>query len=224
MASELHHPDWNLKVCHRDIERTEGASVKKRETKTADARGSRNAERGFTMIELGIVVVLLMIVSAMALIQLHPAMQQQAANAAMIEVASELRQAREMAITQRRQIQVQFNAPDQMVLTRLNINPGVVGSVIFQPPMVYMLTAGRGDTPDGFGNGAAIVFGGIAGGPPTMMFQSDGTFVNTLGVAINGTVFLGNPTEPTAARAVTILGSTGRIKMYKANSTAWVQQ
>jgi Tfp pilus assembly protein FimT len=224
MASELHHGHWNSRVCHPNFERREGASVKEQEMKTRITRRDRNGERGFTMIELAIVAILLMIVSAMALIQLHPTLQQQAANAAMIEVASELRQAREMAITQRRQIQVQFVAPDQVVLTRLNINPGVVGSVIFQTPMIFMLTAGRGDTPDGFGNGAPIVFAGIAGGPPTMMFQSDGTFVNTLGVAINGTVFLGNPNEPSAARAVTILGSTGRIKMYKANSTAWIQQ
>ncbi|MGA8224201.1 MAG: hypothetical protein WB780_21320 [Candidatus Acidiferrales bacterium] len=176
------------------------------------------------MIELAIVVILLMTVSAMALVQLHPTLQQQEANAAMIEVASELRQAREMAITQRRQIQVTFVGTNQINLTRLNINPGPVGNMQIQAPMVYMLTAGKGDTPDGFGNAGAIDFAGIIGGPPTMMFQSDGTFVNTVGVTINGTVFIGNPNEKSAARAVTVLGATGRIKMYKANSNAWVQQ
>jgi Tfp pilus assembly protein FimT len=224
MASCLHHEHWNLRARRLEIQRIEGASVNKRETKSISAGRSGNQARGFTMIELAIVVILLMVVSAMALIQLHPTLQQQEANAAMIEVASELRQAREMAITQRRQIQVTFVGTNQIALTRLNINPGPVGNMQIQAPMVYMLTAGKGDTPDGFGNTGPIVFAGIIGGPPTMMFQSDGTFVNTVGVAINGTVFLGNPNEPTAARAVTVLGATGRIKMYKANAGAWIQQ
>ena len=224
MASHLHHPAWNLRLRNCDFRRIEGVSVKKRETKSRIARRRGDGERGYSMVELTVVAILLMIISAMAIVQIHPALQQQQASSAMIEVASELRQAREMAITQRRQIQVQFIAPNQIVLTRLNINPGVVGNTFFNPPMQYWQTAGKGDTPDGFGATGAIVFGGIVGGPPTMMFQSDGTFVNTLGVPINGTIFIGDKVDPSSARAVTVLGATGRIKMYKNNANAWVQE
>jgi hypothetical protein len=85
-----------------------------------------------------------------------------------------------------------------------------------------MLTPGAPDTPDGFGNKGAVEFGGLVGGPPTMLFQSDGTFVDTNGNLMNGTVFIGIPNVPTSGRAVTVVGATGRIRMYKANPTGWM--
>ncbi|MGH9712504.1 MAG: pilus assembly FimT family protein [Candidatus Acidiferrales bacterium] len=194
-----------------------------RDTNSKNARRGGNQQRGFTMWELAIVCVLLMIISAMAMVQLHPTIQQRQADAAMVEVASQLRQAREMAVSTRRDIQVQFVGTNQVVLNRLFINPAVVGGVFIQAPMTFRLTAGKGDTPDAYGNAGAIEFGGIVGGPPTMMFQSDGTFVDTAGNLINGTVFLGMLNEPSAARAVTLVGSTGRIRMWRNNAAAWVQ-
>jgi Tfp pilus assembly protein FimT len=198
-------------------------SVNKPETNSNIARSGGNQQRGFTMWELAIVCVLLMILSAMAMVQLHPTIQQREADAAMAEVSSQLRQAREMAISTRRDIQVQFVGTNQMILNRLFINPAVVGGVFIQSPMRFQLTAGKGETPDAYGNAGAIEFGGIVGGPPTMMFQSDGTFVDTAGNLVNGTVFLGMANEPSAARAVTLVGSTGRIRMWRNNAAAWVQ-
>jgi len=176
------------------------------------------------MIELLIVTFILMIVSAMAIVQLAPTYQQQEANAAMIQVASQLRQAREIAMTRRRDIQVSFIGNNQIQLTQFNLPAGqtVLSTVPIQAPVVFMLNPGTPDTPDAFGNAGSIEFGGIVGGPPTMMFQSDGTFVSTTGVILNGTVFLGEPKVPAATRAVTILGATGRIRMYKANPTGWI--
>jgi type II secretory pathway pseudopilin PulG len=199
-------------------------SVKEQSTKIRNARRSGGDERGFSMIELLIVVLILMTVGAMAIIQLSPTLQQQQANAAMIQIASEMRQARELAMTERRNIQVSFAGNNQITLTRMNLPVGlaVLGTVPIQAPAVFMLTPGAPDTPDGFGNKGAIEFGNVVGGPPTMLFQSDGTFVDTSGNLLNGTVFIGIPKVPTAARAVTIVGSTGRIRMYKANPTGWV--
>jgi len=196
--------------------------VNKPESVTNYARRTGNDQRGFTMWELAVVCVLLMIISAMAIVQLHPTIQQQQADAAMVEVASMFRQAREMAIAQRRQIQVSFIGNNQVALNRLFINPAVVGGVVIQPPMGFRLTNGKGDTPDGFGNAGAIEFGGVVGGPPTMMFQSDGSFVGPTGVPINGTVFLGMLNEPSTARAVTVVGATGRIRMWRNNAAAWI--
>jgi len=55
-----------------------------------------------------------------------------------------------------------------------------------------------------------------------MMFQSDGTFVGPTGALLNGTVFLGMLNEPSTARAVTLVGATGRIRMWRNNSAAWI--
>ena len=202
----------------------EGVNVKKRDTNLRRARRGGGQTRGFSMIELLIVTFILMIVSAMAIVELAPTYQQQEANAAMIQVASQLRQAREIAMTKRRDIQVSFIGNNQIQLTQLNLPAGqtVLSTVPIQAPVVFMLNPGTPDTPDAFGNAGPIEFGGIVGGPPTMMFQSDGTFVSTTGVILNGTVFLGEPKVPAATRAVTILGATGRIRMYKANPTGWI--
>jgi type II secretory pathway pseudopilin PulG len=202
----------------------EGVNVKKRDTNLRRARRGGGQTRGFSMIELLIVTFILMIVSAMAIVELAPTYQQQEANAAMIQVASQLRQAREIAMTQRRDIQVSFIGNNLIQLTQLNLPAGqtVLSTVPIQAPVVFMLNPGTPDTPDAFGNAGPIEFGGIVGGPPTMMFQSDGTFVSTTGVILNGTVFLGEPKVPAATRAVTILGATGRIRMYKANPTGWI--
>jgi Tfp pilus assembly protein FimT len=188
------------------------------------ARESRGEERGFSTIELLIVVLVLMTVSAMAIVQLAPTVQQQQANAAMIEIASELRQAREIAMTERRDIQVSFPSNNQITLTRMNLPAGqaVIATMPIQAPAVFMLNPGTPDTPDAFGNAGAIEFGNVVGGPPTMLFQSDGTFVDTGGNILNGTVFISIPNSPTATRAVTVVGATGRIRMYKANPTGWV--
>jgi Tfp pilus assembly protein FimT len=199
-------------------------SVKKQSAKIGKARPSGGEVRGFSTIELLIVVLIMMTVGGMAIIQLSPTLQQQQSNAAMIQIASELRQARELAMTERRNIQISFPTNNQITLTRMNLPAGqaVLGTIPIQAPAVFMLTPGAPDTPDGFGNKGAVEFGGLVGGPPTMLFQSDGTFVDTNGNLMNGTVFIGIPNVPTSGRAVTVVGATGRIRMYKANPTGWM--
>ena len=91
--------------------------MKKQETNSKDTR-RRGNQRGFTIWELAIVCVLLMVISAMAMVQLHPTIQQRQADGAMAEVASQLRLAREMAISTRRQIQVQFVGTNQITISR----------------------------------------------------------------------------------------------------------
>lgn len=183
------------------------------------------AERGFSVIELLIVIAIVMIIAAMTIVTMDPVRQQQQADAAMFEVASQLRLARETAIEHRRYIVVSFPSNNSITLTRLELPAGatVLSTVPIQAPAIFMLTPGMLDTPDGFGNSAPIEFEGISGGPPNMMFQSDGTFVDAVGNYVNGTVFIGLPAVPSTARAVTVLGATGKIHMYKPSGTGWQQ-
>ena len=185
------------------------------------------------MVELLVVIGMIITISAMAIIELQPTLQNFKANGAMTLVASQLRLAREMAITERRDIQIQFTGTNTITLTRVLVptmvaNPnlpfGQISTVQISPPSFFALTPGMPDTPDAFGNTGAIEFEGIVGGPPTMMFQSDGTFVDTAGNMVNGTVFIGIPGIATAARAVTVVGATGRIRMYHSSGMgAWLQ-
>jgi hypothetical protein len=77
------------------------------------------------------------------------------------------------------------------------------------------------DTPMAFGNCAAVCLENLVGGPPTMKFTPSGTFIDAGNTLVNGTIFLGTPGNPMTARAVTILGATGRIRQYHWNGTTW---
>ncbi len=68
-------------------------------------------------------------------------------------------------------------------------------------------------------NSGAGVF---AGAPTTgFQFQSDGTFTDGNGVPLNLTLFLGESNIPTTARALTVLGNTGRVAPYHGTGLAW---
>ena len=73
---------------------------------------------------------------------------------------------------------------------------------------------------------APIVFEGIVNGPVGgMVFQSDGEFLDgATFLPINGSVFMGMPGQQSTARAVTILGTTGRVRGWKSNgNVTWYQ-
>ena len=72
-----------------------------------------------------------------------------------------------------------------------------------------------------FGNTAAVYIGNTSGGPPIMQFNPTGTFTDNTGTAIlNGSVFLGIPGQASTARAVTIMGGTGRVRQYTWNGAS----
>ncbi|MFY9527955.1 MAG: prepilin-type N-terminal cleavage/methylation domain-containing protein [Candidatus Acidiferrales bacterium] len=200
---------------------------------TRQAVRGRTKADGFSLIELMVVIAIIFVVAAMAMISMQPNVQQMRANAAMDQVLEELRTAREYAIANRRWVQVQFNVPqpNQVTVTVKNsltagAGPDVVlGTVPLQQTVVFFVFAGQPDTPDGYGNGNAILFAGVPNGPPAgMYFDSTGAFTNAgTGLPITGTVFLGNPAFPSTARAVTVLGGTGRIRAWKGTLTGWFQ-
>ena len=202
----------------------------------------RNSERGFSMIETVVVVAIILIISAMALINLPATMQSIHSDTAVREVVTQLRQAREYAIANRRYVQVTFTTVGglaQIQMIQRNdktagagaVNP-VLSTVPIQAPMQFVVFGGLADTPDGFGNAAAIEFGtpGVAGGPPGgMFFQSDGELVDGGTVAggaanpINGSIFLGVAGTTSTARAVTVMGTTGRVHGWSSGGGAWTQ-
>lgn len=183
---------------------------------------------GFSMVEVAVVIVIILIVSAMALLQVQRLLPAMRANAAMDQVVSQMRIARETAIARRRSVVVQFAAPNQIQfqvqLARGGLDPAIPGTpVVFEGGAQFVVFPQVPDTPSQFGNNGAIVFGGVIGGPPLMQFLSDGRFADPVGQPLNGTVFVGIPNQPATARAVTVLGATGRVRPYHWNSGAWVE-
>jgi hypothetical protein len=119
-----------------------------------------------------------------------------------------------MAITQRHLMEVQFVGANWVRIVR-HETPGnattVVSSVALESGANFALTGGVPDTPDAFGANQAVSFGLVQ----PVMFGTDGMLIDTNGSPVNGTVFLSIANLPDSTRAVTVLGSTGRVRGYK---------
>jgi type II secretory pathway pseudopilin PulG len=205
------------------------------------SRPSGSGRRGFSLLELMVVIGLIMIISAMALVAYLPTLQDARFDTAMRQVLEQLRQGREYAITNRRYVQVTFPTvvtagvtQYEVVLTQRNdltAGAGTVNKVLstmpIQAPAQFTL-AMTADTPDNFSGGppaGPVMFELVSGGPVGgMLFQSDGELVDGATFQpINGTLFVGFPGKNTSARAVTVLGGTGRIRGWKGTGTTWFQ-
>jgi prepilin-type N-terminal cleavage/methylation domain-containing protein len=111
--------------------RFEGVSVKEPEMKRGAGRCGAKRERGFSMVELCVVISLILVISAIAITSLKPAMQDANCDTAMRQVISQLRQAREYAITNRRYVQVTFpvvaGQPEIVITQRNDLTVGAGG-------------------------------------------------------------------------------------------------
>lgn len=203
-------------------------------------------ERGFSLLEVTVVCAIMLVIMGIALLNLPSTLQSTRSDTALRQVMDQLRQAREYSIANRRYVQVTFTTVGSQaqiqIIQRNDLTTGagvttpVLSTVPIQYPMQFVVFTGSGappDTPDAFGNSAAIEFGGANGGPPGgMLFQADGELVNGgtvvagsagSGTAISGSVFLGVAGQKATVRAATVMGTTGRVHGWKWNGTTWAQ-
>jgi Tfp pilus assembly protein FimT len=173
---------------------------------------------GFSLIDILATVAILGVAMAIAVPQVGTALIDARADAGMRQVVGHLRSARDTAMTQRRTIEVQFIGTNQMQSIRINGNVRTtIARTILENGIQFALSTGVPDSPDAFGNARAVDFGG----PTTAWFLSDGSFVDAANLPLSGSVFLAMPNRPLSARAVTVLGPTGRVQSYKWNSRVW---
>jgi type II secretory pathway pseudopilin PulG len=185
-------------------------------------------ERGFTLLETVVVIGVMMVLMGIAIIQSFGSMESYQVNSAQDVVVSQLRVARQLAITNRRTVQVWIDTSpesDGRYHVKYQVQPApqtneVAGPIVSVPmpgTAQFILETGVPDTPMAFGNSAPVFIGNppVSGGPPIMQFNPTGTFTDNTGTnVIYGTVFIGVPNKMATARAVTIMGGTGRVRAY----------
>jgi prepilin-type N-terminal cleavage/methylation domain-containing protein len=180
-------------------------------------------ERGFTLPEVLLVVGIFAILAGMAMLATPQAITMARADSALQQVIAELRGARDLAVSERRNIETRFIAPNEIQVLRRdvvgNVEAGqtLVRQVFLEGGYRFQLGAGVPDTPDGFGAAAAVDFGVAA----AVIFTSEGSVVDQTGDPLNGTVFVGRPSDPQTSRAITVFGPTALVQGYAWNGGVW---
>ena len=153
-------------------------------------------------------------VGSVAIAQYSNVRRSMAGDGAMRIVMGQLTRAQQLATQQRRNIEVQFVGGNWIKLLRHELDGTTtpIGNVALEGSMQYALLSSVPDTPDAFGNSGALAFGGAT----IIQFTSDGTLADQSGNPLNGTVFLSVGGQVSSLRAVTIMGTTGRIRAYRA--------
>jgi prepilin-type N-terminal cleavage/methylation domain-containing protein len=203
--------------------------------------------RGYSLLEMMIVVAIGVIVSAITFISLQPLLKQAHVNSAYDTTLMSLRNYRARAITERTRYIVAFTAPGTITISTWGVGapiapaPVVVSTLTLPSDIQFMVQAGVPNTaptvPDGFGVGAVpIDFGqGLgAGSLNYVMFMPDGSSQDQSnpgggnGNPNSGVIYLGKPNDLWSMRAITVFGTTGRIRgwrlMNQGGGPQWTQQ
>jgi prepilin-type N-terminal cleavage/methylation domain-containing protein len=198
-------------------------------------------QRGFSLLELMMAVTIAMILAGITFISLQPLLTQTHVNAAYSTTLNTLRNYRNRAITERRRYILTFTAPGTLTVQSwafavpVSPPPVQVATLSLPPDIQYAIQGltlpGGAGTPDGFGNGGtAIDFDqnmGL-GSLNYVIFMPDGSSQDTQGNQNSGVLYLTRAGDVYNSRAVTVFGSTGRIRGWRLDKVAgvdtWVQQ
>jgi prepilin-type N-terminal cleavage/methylation domain-containing protein len=189
---------------------------------TRDFRTS--AAQGFSMVEVLMVIAIIGILSGAAAVVTPRMLSQSKADSAVTATLTTLRLVQERAVGERRNFDVVFTAPNRIQVYRVAVPPAtgrtLTNDVRLETGQQFMQFPGVEDTPDDFGDAAPLAFGIT----PTTTFTSEGTFVDSSGDVLNGTIFLGHlGQDATSARAITIFGATGLVRSWRWDGKRWTE-
>jgi Tfp pilus assembly protein FimT len=210
----------------------------------------RHYESGRSIIEALVVVAILAVVTAMAVPQMTAARRLMRASALPMEVATQLRYTRQLAMSQSQAFTFQYdnsnktirifdhnnfnnvtaacNMPGQNVISQPGFpNTACTATVLTSPlatggglpasELSYGIPAGISSTPLDDGNSLTALSGTVV----NITFLSNGTAVDAAGDYVRPALYFYNNVVPTqTASAVSILGSAGRIKVWRYNTSA----
>jgi prepilin-type N-terminal cleavage/methylation domain-containing protein len=201
------------------------------------------AQRGFSLLELMLTLGIILILSGVTFYSLQPALKQARVTTAYDTTLMALRNTRQLAVAQRKRYIVAFAAPGTITISYwgkgvpVDPAPVVVQTLNLPVDVQFTVIAGQPTAPtavpDGFGGGTTAIDFGQAlaiGTQPSVMFMPDGSSQDALGLGYynSGVVYVGRPGELQSMRAVSVFGTTGRVRGWRlaqqAGGPTWVQQ
>jgi prepilin-type N-terminal cleavage/methylation domain-containing protein len=193
-------------------------------------------QRGFSLLELMIVISISLIMAAVADVVMKPVIQQEQVNQAYNLTLMSMRRARDQAAADMRIYELTFSPavagvnggtitvtqdiPTAPVLFSVTLPPNVTFNVAAGPPGLPNSPITPPTTPDGFGTAAnAFDFDQVTGGGgSTIFFYPDGSAQDAGpngGNPNNGVVYLGIPGQIGTYRAISLWGYSGRIRGWQ---------
>jgi prepilin-type N-terminal cleavage/methylation domain-containing protein len=200
-------------------------------------------QNGFSLLELMIVAVLMLTMTAVTFITLLPTFNRAHLENSYSTTLMALRNTRNLAIAQSHEYYVVFNPlgfPAGTIL--IQYQPPPVGGIAqplqqvitysIPPDIAFNVRAGFPAPPDGFGAGIVpIDFGQNlgAGNLNYVVFMPDGSSRDNLGNYNSGVVYLTRASDSIySSRAITVWGTTGRVRGWrldqKAGAPIWEQE
>lgn len=197
---------------------------------------SARSNRGFSVIEILIVVAMIGVLCAMAIPQIIAERRLSRTVAMTREVLSQMRYARQQAMSQRQAFTFQYNDTTKWVsVIDHNVNSGPAllvspgfpnnpGSTVVTVPLA---TGGLVASEIRYGIPVGVPAGPLRDGAPmtalngnvvNITFQPDGSVIDTTGDPDDCALFFYNSSAPRGtASAISILGASGRVKIWRYN-------
>jgi prepilin-type N-terminal cleavage/methylation domain-containing protein len=198
---------------------------------------SSSEKHGFSLLELLVTISIGMTMAGVTFVALMPLFKENNVDTAYDTTISVIRNYRNQSISQSRRYILTFTAPGTItvqywgVAVPVSPPPVTVATVTLPPDIQFAVQAGfPGAAPDSFGaGGTAIDFdqGMGLGSQNYIMFMPDGSSQDTLGNYNSGVVYLTRPGDMYSSRAISVFGTTGRVRgwrLYNQSGNTWVQQ
>jgi len=194
-------------------------------------------KHGFSLLELLVTISIGLTMAGVTFMALMPLFKQNNVDTAYDTTISVIRNYRNQSISQSRRYILTFTAPGTItvqywgVAVPVSPPPVTVATVTLPPDIQFAVQAGfPAAAPDSFGaGGTAIDFdqGMGLGSQNYIMFMPDGSSQDTLGNYNSGVVYLTRPGDMYSSRAISVFGTTGRVRgwrLYNQSGNTWVQQ
>ncbi len=173
---------------------------------------------GFTLIELMITVMFLLIVSSVSIPYITSTLRARDVDMAVRTVVWEMGRARQLSVDRRRDIRVTFpNTRNIVTSQRGGADWTQVSQVELPGDMEFRIEPGVTNGPSGYG----IVDPVNLCGQDLVYFLPDGSAITGTGQICSGVVYLARADEMETSRAVTLFGSTGKMKRWRYVEGLW---